>query len=215
MGHMVGDCRNYRGEDIEWISFFNDLQQPFRSETQQMAEKIRIDTESELQEKRLMTRFKTEKLRSEKEIETQIERSKMKLKKEEQEQKVYKQVEEIKRSNLEMKNKTAILEQQMRLKMEEEKQKIAVAQKEHELKMKELQNKFELKKIEDRYVVDSKMSDINLKQEILRTVENIYKSMNVDSMKIVNFGQGQGLESGIGKMALALREIGSQLGDDK
>jgi len=196
-------------------SLFNDLQQEFRSSTRQTAEKIRIDTESELSEKRLLTRFKTEKLRNEKEVETQIEKSKMKLRKEEQEQKVYEQVEEIKRSNLEMKNTTAILEQQMRLKMEEEKQRIAIAQKEHDLKMKELQNKFELKRIEERYAVDSKMSDINLKQKILQTVENIYKSMNVDSMKIVNFGQGQGLESGIGKMALALREIGNQLEDKK
>eukprot|EP00483_Globobulimina_turgida_P011488 UN11510 len=58
-------------------SLFNDLQQPFRSSTRQMAEKIRIDTDHDLQEKRVLTQFKITKLRNQKDTETQIERSRM------------------------------------------------------------------------------------------------------------------------------------------
>merc|ERR1719356_1775145 len=94
-------------------SLFNNLQQPFRSETRQIAEKIRIDTENDLQEKRVMTQFKLNKIRNEKDTEIAIERSRQKLKQEEAEQKILDQREEIKRRNIEMKKKTAILQSQM------------------------------------------------------------------------------------------------------
>merc|ERR1712072_775227 len=63
-------------------SLFNNLQQPFRSSTRQTAEKIRIDTENDLQEKRVLTQFKLNKTRNAKDTEIAIERSKMKLKQE-------------------------------------------------------------------------------------------------------------------------------------
>merc|ERR1712051_756769 len=91
-------------------SMFNNLQQPFRSETRQVAEKIRIDTENDLQEKRVMTQFKLNKIRNEKDTEIQIERSRQKLKQEEAEQKILDQREEIKRRNIEMRQKTQILQ---------------------------------------------------------------------------------------------------------
>eukprot|EP00483_Globobulimina_turgida_P007972 UN07988 len=169
-------------------SLFNDLQQPFRSSTRQMAEKIRIDTDHDLQEKRVLTQFKITKLRNEKDTETQIERSRMRLNQEKAEQKVLLQREEIKRSSIEMKNKTAILECKMNWEIQQQKQAVDLSKIEHNLKTQQLKHNAELKKIQDRYSVDSKMGDANMKKLILNTVENIYKSMNVDSMEIVNFG---------------------------
>eukprot|EP01084_Bolivina_argentea_P064112 116956_1 len=195
-------------------SLFNDLQQPFRSSTRQMAEKIRIDTDHDLQEKRVLTDFKLNKLRNEKNTETHIEKSKMRLTQEKAEQKVLLQREEIKRQAIEMKNQTQILECKMNMEIQSEKHTAELKKIEHSLKMKQLQHGFELKKIQDKYDVDAKMGDVNMKKQILTTVENVYKSMNVDSMKIVNFGTNQGLEHGIGKMAMALREVGNQLNGD-
>ena len=74
---------------------------------------------------------------------------------------------------------------------------------------------YELKKVEDEYAVDQKMGDINMKKQILTSFENMYKNMNVDSMKIVNFGQNNGLEHGIGKFAMALQQVTNQLNDDE
>eukprot|EP01083_Nonionella_stella_P283296 964104_1 len=103
-------------------SLFNDLQQPYRSTTRQMAEKIRIDTDHDIQEKRVLTQFKIKKLRNEKDVEIQIEKSKIKLIQEQAEEKVMQQREEIKRTSLEMKNKTSILECKMNLEIQQQKQ---------------------------------------------------------------------------------------------
>eukprot|EP00488_Nonionellina_sp_1-RS-2012_P002367 TRINITY_DN4509_c0_g1_i1.p1 TRINITY_DN4509_c0_g1~~TRINITY_DN4509_c0_g1_i1.p1 ORF type:complete len:306 (-),score=110.11 TRINITY_DN4509_c0_g1_i1:231-1148(-) len=195
-------------------SLFNDLQQPFRSSTRQMAEQIRIETDHDLQIKRVKAQSKMTRLRNEKDTETQIERSRMKLKQEESEQKCVEQREEIKRANIGMKEKTQILECQSNLEIQKQKQLIETQKINHNLKVKQMQYDFEMQKITDKYDVESKMTEVNMRKEILSTVENIYASMNVDSMKIVNFGQNQGLEHGIGKMAMALREVGNQLNAD-
>eukprot|EP01084_Bolivina_argentea_P064113 116957_1 len=195
-------------------SLFNDLQQPYRSTTRQMAEKIRIDTDHDIQEKRVLTQFKIKKLRNEKDVEIQIEKSKIKLIQEQAEEKVMQQREEIKRTSLEMKNKTSILECKMNLEIQQQKQTSEEEKIKHNLKVQQMNNDFELKKIQDQYTLDSKMNDNSMKKQILKTVESIYSSMNVDSMKIVNFGQNQSLEHGIGKMAMALREVGNQLNGD-
>lgn len=202
--------------DVKILSgtLFNNLQQPFRSATRQTAEKIRIDTENDLQEKRVMTQFKLNKIRNEKDTEIAIERSRQKLKQEEAEQKILDQREEIKRRNIEMKKKTAILQSQMDQEIAAKKQEAEEQRILHNLKLRQLQLDYELKKTEDQYAVDSKMGDVNMKKQILESFENMYKNMNVREMKIVNFGRDSGLEQGIGKFAMALNQVQKQLGDE-
>merc|ERR1712244_126957 len=122
--------------------------------------------------------------------------------------------EEIKRRNIEMKKKTAILQEQMKQEIAAKKQEVEDQRIRHNIKLKQLQLDYELKKVEDGYAVDQKMGDINMKKQILTSFENMYKNMNVDSMKIVNFGRDNGLEQGIGKFAMALNQVTKQLGDD-
>merc|ERR1712190_18384 len=196
------------------MGLFSNLQQPFRSETRQTAEKIRIDTENDLQERRVMTQFKLNKIRNAKDTEIQIERSRQKLKQEEAEQKRLDQREEIKRRNIEMKKKTAILQSQMDQEISAKKQEAEEQRILHNLKLRQLQLDYELKKTEDQYAVDSKMGDVNMKKQILESFENMYKNMNVREMKIVNFGRDSGLEQGIGKFAMALNQVQKQLGDE-
>lgn len=193
-------------------SLFNNLQQPFRSSTRQTAEKIRIDTENDLQEKRVLTQFKLNKTRNAKDTEIAIERSKMKLKQEEAEQRILDQREEIKRRNIEMKKKTAILQSQMDAEIAAKKQENEEARVRHQIQLMQLKQDYELKKISEQYAVDSQMGDVNMKKQILTSFENMYKNMNVDSMKIVNFGHDNGLEQGIGKFAMALNQVTGQLG---
>ena len=161
-----------------------------------------------------MTQFKLNKIRNAKDTEIQIERSRQKLKQEEAEQKILDQREEIKRRNIEMRKKTAIIQSQMDQEIAAQKQEVEEQRIRHQLKLKQLGLDYELKKVEDEYAVDKKMGDINLKKHILTSFENMYKNMNVDSMKIVNFGRDNGLEQGIGKFAMALNQVTKQLGDD-
>ena len=194
-------------------TLFNDLQQPFRSETQKTAEQIRITTENQLQEERVLAQAKMNKIRNEKDTETQIMKSQLRLKQEQQEQKVIEEREKIKRNNIELKKQTAILQTESDAEIQAKKQDIEAAQLKHKLNIASMKHEAELKKIETGYKVDQSMGDINVKKMILKTVENIYRSMSVDSMKIVNFGPNQGLEHGIGKMAMAIKEVQSQLSD--
>jgi len=195
-------------------SLFNNLQQPYRSQQRQKAEKIRIDTENDIQEKRVMTQFKLNKIRNEKDTEIQIERSRQKLKQEEAEQKILDQRESIKRRNIEMRKETALLQAQVDQEIAAKKQEVEDERIRHQIKLRQLQLDFDLKKVEDEYAVDQKMGDINMKKQILTSFENMYKNMNVDSMKIVNFGRDNGLEQGIGKFAMALNQVTKQLGDE-
>eukprot|EP00484_Ammonia_sp_Unknown_P017091 CAMPEP_0197027210 /NCGR_PEP_ID=MMETSP1384-20130603/7163_1 /TAXON_ID=29189 /ORGANISM="Ammonia sp." /LENGTH=364 /DNA_ID=CAMNT_0042456021 /DNA_START=26 /DNA_END=1120 /DNA_ORIENTATION=- len=178
-------------------SLFNDLQQPFRSSSREMAENIKIESQ-----------FKIDNLRTEKDIETRLMRQK-------QEQQLHRQREEIKRSNIEMENKTKLLECKMEMQIQKERQAIGQDDKEHALKLKELDNQHQLKQVENEYALDAKMSAVSMRKQVLQTVENIYRAMNVREMKIVNLGSNQGLEYGVAKMAAAFREIGSQLEDDE
>merc|ERR1712087_238857 len=156
---------------------------------------------------------KLNKVRNEKDTEIQIERSRQKLKQEEAEQKILDQREEIKRRNIEMRQKTQILQSQMDSEVAAQKQEVEEQRIRHNLKLRQLELDWQLKKVEDGYAVDEKMGDVSMKKSILTSFENMYKNMNVDSMKIVNFGQDNGLEQGIGQFAMALNQVNSQLGD--
>eukprot|EP00484_Ammonia_sp_Unknown_P004489 CAMPEP_0197055550 /NCGR_PEP_ID=MMETSP1384-20130603/67902_1 /TAXON_ID=29189 /ORGANISM="Ammonia sp." /LENGTH=384 /DNA_ID=CAMNT_0042489167 /DNA_START=15 /DNA_END=1169 /DNA_ORIENTATION=- len=199
-------------------SLFNDLQQQFRAETRETAENIKIESN-----------FKINNLRNERDIATRITRQK-------QEQELNAQREEIKRANIEMTNKTKLIQCKMDQQIEKEKiemtsqtklvqckmdlqiqkenQQIRGESVEHDIKMKDMQHAFELKKVQEQYAMDAKMGDISMKKQVLQTVENVYRSMNVRDMKIVQFGANASLEHGVGKMAMAFREISNQL-DEK
>merc|ERR1712083_681723 len=116
--------------------------------------------------------------------------------------------------NIEMKKKTAILQSQMDQEIAAQKQEVEEQRIRHNLKLRQLQVDYELKKQADEYSLDQKMGDVSMKRQVLTSFENMYKNMNVDSMKIVNFGRDNGLEQGIGKFAMALNQVTKQLGDD-
>merc|ERR1712154_248393 len=112
-----------------------------------------------------------------------------------------------------MGKETAILQSQMDQEIAAKKQEVEEERIRHQIKLRQLQQDYELKKVADQYAVDSKMDDVNMKKHILSAFENMYKNMNVDSMKIVNFGSDNGLEQGIGKFAMALNQVKEQLED--
>eukprot|EP00485_Elphidium_margaritaceum_P023492 CAMPEP_0202712718 /NCGR_PEP_ID=MMETSP1385-20130828/44470_1 /ASSEMBLY_ACC=CAM_ASM_000861 /TAXON_ID=933848 /ORGANISM="Elphidium margaritaceum" /LENGTH=408 /DNA_ID=CAMNT_0049372829 /DNA_START=34 /DNA_END=1260 /DNA_ORIENTATION=+ len=214
-------------------SLFNDLQQKFRSASREEAQQIQIESNHKvtgLRNEREMTMKLTKQKQDQqfgKEREgikredlaeqnkTSLMQSKFEVErraaKQQQEQQLAKDREVIKRETLAEQNKTSLMQCTFEMEVQTEKQKVKESQIAHSLHIQKLENEYEFQKLEQQFATDNKMSDNSMKKQILQTVENVYRSMRCESMKIVNFGSDQSLEYGIGKMALAMKEVGKNL----
>ncbi len=203
-------------------SLFGNLQTEFRESQRQKAEMIKMNIQNEINEKRLDQNLELEKKRSANVSKQQIFQANETLKIQEENQKVLVKKQEIEQLKIESnaklsnyKNKTnaeiqrnshdiahqTIMEQKERIKEELLKQKeIDLMKEETKLEIAKKQN--ENKKFKDDYNREKLRQDQEMEQKLkastdykilaLDTIKDIYQTLNIQGLKIVNLGKDSG-----------------------
>lgn len=81
----------------------------------------------------------------------------------------------------------------------------------HKLRLEREKAQQELDLLTEKLKVESVMTPVNLQRAILESIKEFYKSVPLESVKIVNIGANQGLESFISQLTAAIHETSKQL----
>lgn len=90
-------------------ALFEDLQTPFRQDTHRIAEKIRIDTEQEIQQQRLLVNLELAKRGADTKSQQAIYEAQKQLEKDQEEEKLFFEQQRIQKARLEQEKELALL----------------------------------------------------------------------------------------------------------
>jgi hypothetical protein len=174
-------------------SLFEDLQAPYRQETHASAEQIRLETRQELEEGKLASKLYLARQQTEADRERKVHEAQQMLMVEQE--------------------RASLLEEQIRIKKvrQEQEHELARMNLEHTEALATQRHEQELARRGQALALDNTMTPLNMKRQVLETVERIYAELPLNEVKLVNMGSDQGVESLLTSVIAGVRQVGEEL----
>ncbi|MCY3412321.1 MAG: SPFH domain-containing protein [Candidatus Heimdallarchaeota archaeon] len=224
-------------------SLFEDMQTPFRQKSLEEAEAIRRESNKNMEQARIKTELELSKQRSDSQTEENIYSKQKELEEEREEEKLFIERQKIEKAKIDHEKELELLRIKMdnelsldrlqkgeeltlkELELEikrEEQERIKIEQRNqshdlefyHKLELSKAENDQELEILTQKYKIEAKLSPQNLQKLIVETIQEIYRELPIESVKIVNMGQNMGVEGIIGQIAAAIHEAQKQLEEE-
>ena len=82
----------------------------------------------------------------------------------------------------------------------------------NQLQLRTERHQTELEELRQKLEVEATMTSTNIKKAVLDSVEEIYKSLPIETVKLINLGPNQGVESLLTQVMATIREAGGEAG---
>lgn len=168
-------------------SLFEDLQAPFRQETHREAESIRLATRVKIEEEQLAAETGLAKQRADADTERRVYAARQELARLVAEEKLLAERQRVAMAELEHQHAVDRQRTANQIALEDERQRA------------------ELAAARARLELEAAMTPVNLQKATLDTLERLYQRLPVGSVKLVNVGPGQGVESLLAQLVAAVR----------
>lgn len=173
-------------------SLFEDLQAPYRQQTHREAESIRLATRTQIEEENLAAETELAKQRADAATERDVYAAQQELERLREEEKLLAERHRIAEAQLAHEHGLARQRTGNELELDNER---------HQAAMSALRERIEL---------EATLSQTNLAKAALDTIERVYAQLPIDSVKLVNLGPNQGVESLVTQLVAAVRELGRE-----
>jgi flotillin len=174
-------------------ALFGDLQAPYRQKTHAEAEQIRVKTKQTLEQHQMDVDLDLAKQRADTKNERIVYEARLALESEQERAKLLEEQTRIKRVRLEQQHELAQLETEHQ---EQDASRRAAA---------------ELGRRKDALALENTMTPLNLRRELLDTIAKIYAELPLESVKLINMGADQGVESLLTNVVAGVRRASEEL----
>eukprot|EP01002_Notosolenus_urceolatus_P002817 NODE_1740_length_1315_cov_71.873618_g1449_i0.p1 GENE.NODE_1740_length_1315_cov_71.873618_g1449_i0~~NODE_1740_length_1315_cov_71.873618_g1449_i0.p1 ORF type:complete len:368 (+),score=108.69 NODE_1740_length_1315_cov_71.873618_g1449_i0:80-1105(+) len=179
-------------------TLFNDLQERFRQASHREAENIRMESQREIDSKRVQQDLVAAKEKADAEHKKHVYRLQKELERAREEEKLMEENQRIKKAKIQT---------------EDELRRISA---ENEQKLENFKADQQRVRRKQEMELESEMSGVNQKMQVLRAVEEIYKALPIRDVRMVNVGgssEGSGAERLVSQFAAAFQTTSAALSE--